>query len=126
MDYYYQWKIRDNEIIVMEEDQSLRDDFFHVMIHLNPYTLRINGRQEKIPYLVAVATAPFCRRQGKMGRVMQYLHYGLQLCFAALSYCISKHSAQIFSISLQQNASMFQVLRRWFRCSKAGGAVLYP
>lgn len=78
VDYYYQWKIRDNEIIVMEEDQSLRDDFFHVMIHLNPYTLRINGRQEKIPYLVAVATAPFCRRQGKMGRVMQYMLRDLQ------------------------------------------------
>ncbi len=73
VDYYYHWKIRDNEIIVMEEEQPLRGGFFHVMIHQNPYMIWINGRKERIPYLVAVATDPVCRRQGKMNQVMRRL-----------------------------------------------------
>ncbi|MEY8391706.1 GNAT family N-acetyltransferase [Lachnospiraceae bacterium 45-W7] len=78
VDYYYQWKMKDNEVIVMEEGQSVRDGFFHVMMHANPYILWINGRLERIPYLVAVATAPFCRRQGKMGRVLRYFLQDLE------------------------------------------------
>ncbi len=73
VDYYYQWKTRDNEILVMEGNSSVKDGFFQVMIHLNPYKIWMNGRQERIPYLVAVAADPGCRRQGKMGRVMWHL-----------------------------------------------------
>ncbi len=72
VDYYYQWKIRDNEIIVMEE-QSVKGCFFHVMIHQNPYKIWINGEKAVIPYLVAVATDPACRRKGKMNQVMRRL-----------------------------------------------------
>lgn len=70
VDYYYKWKIKDNEIIVMEgaEDNSS----FHVMIHLNPHTLCINGTVRDIPYIVAVATDLHYRRQGKMRQAMQY------------------------------------------------------
>lgn len=70
VDYYYKWKIKDNEIIVMEgaEDNSS----FHVMIHLNPHTLCINGNTRAIPYIVAVATDSHYRRQGKMRQAMQY------------------------------------------------------
>ncbi len=69
-DYYYQWKTRDNEVIVMEEEALLESVFFHVMIHLNSYMLWVCGNVKKIPYLVAVATHFDFRRQGKMGRVM--------------------------------------------------------
>ncbi|MCI8484820.1 MAG: GNAT family N-acetyltransferase [Lachnospiraceae bacterium] len=65
VDYYYEWKIKENEILVMG-DQKLQ-----VMIHLNFYDLWINGHVRNVPYLVAVATDPGCRRQGKMGRVMK-------------------------------------------------------
>lgn len=65
VDYYYQWKTRENEILVMEEDGMLQ-----VMLHLNPYTLWLNGHCRELPYIVAVATSPSCRRKGKMGRVM--------------------------------------------------------
>ncbi len=70
VDYYYQWKIEENEVIVMEEAGPVQGPFFHVMIHLNPYILWCGGTQMQIPYLVAVATHPDCRRQGKMGQVM--------------------------------------------------------
>lgn len=65
VDYYYKWKTKENEILVMG-DQKLQ-----VMIHLNPYELWINGHVRKIPYLVAVATDPVYRRQGRMGQVMK-------------------------------------------------------
>ncbi len=69
-DYYYQWKTKDNEIIVMEG--ACRGSAFHVMIHLNPYNICIYGKTVEIPYLVAVATAREQRRKGKMGAVMRH------------------------------------------------------
>lgn len=70
VDYYYVHKTKDNEIIVMEGAEQ--DGSFHVMIHLNPYNLCINGHMEQVPYIVAVATGIPYRRQGKMGLVMAH------------------------------------------------------
>lgn len=72
VDYYYKWKIKDNNILVMEEACLKKPSFFQVMIHFNPYILWINGNLQKIPYIVAVATHPNYRKQGKMGQVMTY------------------------------------------------------
>lgn len=72
VDYYYKWKIEDNNILVMEEACLKKPSFFQVMIHFNPYILWINGNLQKIPYIVAVATHPNYRKQGKMGQVMTY------------------------------------------------------
>lgn len=68
VDYYYEWKTKDNEVIAMEG--AGEDSSFHVVVHLNPYTLAINGNSREIPYIVAVATDPRFRRQGKMAQVM--------------------------------------------------------
>lgn len=67
VNYYYSRKVQDNEIIVMEDEKG-----YEVMMHLNPYQLKINGRSAKVPYIVAVATRPDCRRKGKMYRVMKH------------------------------------------------------
>ena len=72
VDYYYNWKTRDNEIIVMEETEDFENNFFQVMLHLNPYTLWINGKCLNISYIVAVATDPKVRRHGKMYQVMEF------------------------------------------------------
>ncbi len=72
VDYYYHWKTRDNEIIVMEGTEDFEDSNLQVMLHLNPYTLCINGKYQTISYIVAVATFPKFRRQGKMNQVMEY------------------------------------------------------
>lgn len=69
IDYYYEWKTKDNEVIVMEGAGN--DRAFHVMIHLNPYELKIYGNTREVPYIVAVATDVRYRRQGKMGQVME-------------------------------------------------------
>lgn len=66
VDYYYQWKIRDNDILVMKDAAG-----FEVMLHLNPYQLVINGKSAEAPYIVAVATREDCRRKGKMQQVMK-------------------------------------------------------
>lgn len=69
VDYYYDRKVRNNDIMVMEEGDGL--DAFQVMIHFNYYRLWINGELWRIPYIVAVAARPDCRRRGKMKCVMQ-------------------------------------------------------
>lgn len=66
-DYYYEWKIRDNRIAVMESEEKEME----VMIHLNPYQLFCNGKTVASEYIVAVATRPDCRKQGKMYQVME-------------------------------------------------------
>lgn len=73
VDYYYRWKIKDNHILVMEDEKG-----YEVMMHFNPYTLRVNGAAVKVPYIVAVATRPDCRRQGKMQQVMKHALQDLQ------------------------------------------------
>lgn len=73
VDYYYHWKIRDNEIIVMEDKRG-----YEVMIHLNPYSFKVNEAESVIPYIIAVATRPDSRRQGKMQRVMQKVLQDMQ------------------------------------------------
>lgn len=66
VNYYYQWKTKENQILVLEDDKG-----YEVMMHLNPYEVQINGKDAVIPYIVAVATRPDCRRQGKMQQVMK-------------------------------------------------------
>ncbi len=61
IDYYYQYKIRDNEILVIEEDGKLVS-----MLHLNPYTMIVNGYEMKANYIVAVATLKEYRHRGYM------------------------------------------------------------
>ena len=66
VDYYYEWKTKENKILAMVEDGVTQ-----VMLHLNPYPVWIHGQCREVPYIVAVATRPGCRRKGKMGRVME-------------------------------------------------------
>lgn len=49
-----------------EEDLSLQ-----TMLHLNPYTLTIRGKEMVVPYVVGVATAPEARGQHLMGGLMK-------------------------------------------------------
>lgn len=82
IDYYYEWKRKDNQILVMEEKEEqmsfLRTeemaetgDGFQVMLHLNPYEFRICKEAVKLNYIVAVATDASVRKQGKMAEVMK-------------------------------------------------------
>lgn len=61
LDYYYLYKIADNEIYVIEIDDEIVS-----MLHLNPYVVRIGARLESVHYVVAVATDKEYRSQGMM------------------------------------------------------------
>lgn len=65
MDYYYNWKIRDNIIFVAEDEEGI-----HAMLHLNPFQVYVNGRVEKLHYIVAVATQEEYRHRGLMRRLL--------------------------------------------------------
>ena len=51
VDYYYQEKTKDNIIYIVREDDDIQ-----AMLHLNPYTLMVNGIEKESYYIVAVAT----------------------------------------------------------------------
>lgn len=61
VNYYYKYKTRDNAVLVLEKDSRIIS-----MLHLNPYTMIINGYELKSNYIVAVATHKDYRHQGYM------------------------------------------------------------
>lgn len=66
VDYYYQYKIADNKILAIQEDGRLA-----AMLHLNPYTMIVNGFEVKSDYIVAVATHKDYRRRGYMRMLLE-------------------------------------------------------
>ena len=66
VDYYYTEKTKDNTIYVVEEDGAVR-----AMLHLNPYTLMVNGKEEPSHYIVAVATEKEYRKRGYMAALIR-------------------------------------------------------
>lgn len=66
VDFYYQYKTEDNQILVLEEEGSIVS-----MLHRNPYTMILNGYEFHADYLVAVATEKDHRHQGCMRRLLK-------------------------------------------------------
>ncbi len=54
VDYYYEEKLKDNQIYAVEEDEEIQ-----AMLHLNPYELAVNGSKKDVNYIVAVATREY-------------------------------------------------------------------
>lgn len=61
VDYYFAEKTKDNQIYVLEEEGEVRS-----MLHLNPYTVVVNGSEQRANYIVAVATQEAYRKRGYM------------------------------------------------------------
>lgn len=61
VDYYYKEKCKDNWIFVKKKDNQVI-----AMLHLNPYTIVVNGKEFPTFYIVAVATQKQYRHQGHM------------------------------------------------------------
>ncbi len=66
VDYYYQYKTKDNEILALKEDGQIVS-----MLHLNPYTMIVNGYEVESRYIVAVATHPDYRHRGYMRMLLE-------------------------------------------------------
>ena len=72
VDYYYNEKCRDNEILVMEDfDQVIS------MIHLNPFTVSLYGQEARVHYIVAVATDEEYRLHGYMRELMEKVFHDM-------------------------------------------------
>ena len=68
-DYYFKEKIKDNRILVLEEEipeTGMEHGRIASMIHLNPYWIRAAGERWKVDYLVGVATRKDRRHRGYM------------------------------------------------------------
>ncbi len=65
-DYYYSHKIRNNKVLTKCVDGNVVS-----MLHMNPYSLCINGSRADCYYLVAVATKKAYRRRGYMRELME-------------------------------------------------------
>ena len=65
VDYYYKEKTKDNQIYVAENGEEIC-----AMLHLNPYTLMVNGKEKESNYIVAVATKESYRRRGIMRKLL--------------------------------------------------------
>lgn len=65
VDYYYKWKTRDNLIFVAEDENGI-----HAMLHLNPFEVYVEGKIERLHYIVAVATQEEYRHRGLMRRLL--------------------------------------------------------
>lgn len=59
--YYYSYVTKNNKILVWEQEEEICS-----MLHLNPYSLSVNGTVVDAYYFVAVATKENCRHQGMM------------------------------------------------------------
>lgn len=66
LDYYYDVKTADNEILVLERDGEIL-----AMLQLNPYRLQLGAAQVEAAYVIAVATDSRYRHQGMMTRLLE-------------------------------------------------------
>lgn len=66
VDYYYTCKVKDNRILVLEQDGEIVS-----MLHRNPYTMIVNGYEVPADYIVAVATREDCRHRGYMRSLLE-------------------------------------------------------
>lgn len=66
VDYYYSHKTLDNKVLTKTADNQIVS-----MLHMNPYTLSVNGTEMDCYYLVAVATKEEYRHQGYMRELME-------------------------------------------------------
>ena len=64
-DYYYKEKVKNNRILVDEENSTIRG-----MLHQNPYLISFLGNTYEVDYIVAVATGKEHRRQGLMRNLL--------------------------------------------------------
>lgn len=61
VNYYYTEKCKDNFVFVKKKQETVI-----AMLHLNPYTMIVKGKEYSVFYIVAVATKKEYRHQGHM------------------------------------------------------------
>lgn len=65
MDFYFQWKMKDNVILGSYDEEKLVS-----MVQLNPYELSVQGEKTSSYYIVGVATDAQYRKRGLMRQLL--------------------------------------------------------
>lgn len=129
--YYFQnYCGKDNMVIGgFEKTGEGAQEKLRAMLHVNPYMLRLRGREQLVPYLVGVATAPEARGRHALAELLQtafevlrsehfafvtlmplyagiYAPYGFAYCYERLRYAmplaaLKNNLAKNFSGSLR-------------------------
>ena len=73
VDYYFNWKTKDNVIYAAENAEGI-----HATVHLNPFWVYWNGEVQRMHYIVAVATRKEYRHQGLMRRLLAMAEQDMQ------------------------------------------------
>lgn len=81
VDYYFQWKTRDNRIYVAENEDGIQ-----ASVHLNPFQVYCRGQIRQLHYIVAVATQERYRHQGLMSRLLAMAEQDMALAEEPLTF----------------------------------------
>ena len=116
VDFYYQYKTRDNQILVLEQDGQIVS-----MLHRNPYTMIMNGYEFLADYIVAVATEKAFRHQGCMRKLLEkalndMADQGMPFTFLMPARCSANGTPAIWKIcrqrELQKRAKPCRIISR--------------
>lgn len=114
--YYFEEYCGKNNMVIGAFEKVGDWERLRSMVHINPYMLRLRGREELTPYLVGVATAPEARGRHAFGPLLQtafevlrsqnFSFVTLMPVFAGIylpyefSYCYYRHAYQMPLTSL--------------------------
>lgn len=104
VDYYYEWKTRDNKIYVSEDEDGI-----HAMVHLNPFRMYVQGELHTLHYIVAVATQE------------EYRHRGLMRSLLALSEKDMKEAGETFTFLMPASEKIYAPFGYRYFCMQRRG-----
>lgn len=124
-DYYFQWMYPKNQVILAKEDGELCS-----MLHLNPYlwswSLKGRGQQFlELHYIVGVATAEACRRQGLMAACMKKALQDMEAKGEPFTYLMparTEYYTPFQFVEIKKEKLWVQEGNTWIR--KAGSSIL--
>lgn len=104
VDYYYEWKTRDNKIYVAEDEDGI-----HAMVHLNPFRMYVQGELHTLHYIVAVATQE------------EYRHRGLMRSLLALAEKDMKEAGETFTFLMPASEKIYAPFGYRYFCMQRRG-----
>lgn len=106
VEYYYTEKCRDNQILVMEDEDTVVS-----MIHLNPFTVSMYGQETSVCYIVAVATDWRYRMKGHMRNLMERAFHDLYEAEQPFAFLTPANPDYYYSCGFEYWENQIQLLQ---------------
>lgn len=106
VDYYYEWKTRNNQIYVAEDEEGI-----HAMVHLNPFRMYVQGEIHTLHYIVAVATQE------------EYRHRGLMRSLLALAEREMEAAGECFTFLMPASEKIYAPFGYRYFCTQRRGVL---